>query len=293
MAETWAAARFLHFAAAMAAFGIAAFRHYAFAGAGRTIDAAVRAAFDAALARAMAVAAGLALASALAIIPFTAAEMSGSNAAARDPTIWHAVLFDTQFGRVWCWHCGCAAALMLLSAAPPRPWRTAAASLAALLLLASLGLTGHAAMDMGGGASHEINQTVHLVAGGLWLGGLLPLGMLLRRALRPGGAAYAALAQTALPHFSQIGYAAVALLLITGTVNSLMLVGSLPALFGTPYGRLLAVKIALVLAMVGLALVNRLRFVPRLGTPGSAIAALRALSWSVAAEQAIGIAILA
>jgi putative copper export protein len=45
--------------------------------------------------------------------------------------------------------------------------------------------------------------------------------------------------------------------------------------------------------MVGLAIVNRLRFVPRLGTPSSATAALRALSWSVAAEQAIGAAILA
>ena len=40
-------------------------------------------------------------------------------------------------------------------------------------------------------------------------------------------------------------YAAVALLALTGAINSLLLVGSLGAMFGTPYGRLLAFKILL------------------------------------------------
>lgn len=299
MIEGWIAARFVHFAAAMAAFGLGAFRVYAFAGGTIPAVAPARVALDAALARAGAIAAALVLLSALAIIPFTAAEMTGSDALAFDPTTWRAVLLDTEFGRIWCWHLGLAVALLLVAAAlPRRRWQATVAMLAALLVLASLGLTGHAAMDMGGRPVHEINQMAHLIAGGLWLGGLVPLGILLRRAVRadgsaPDGNAYVPLALAALPHFSQIGYVAVALLAITGTVNSVMLVGSFSAFATTPYGRLLALKIALFLAMVGLALVNRFRLMPRLRGPAAATVPLRILACSVLGEQAIGLAILA
>jgi putative copper resistance protein D len=291
--EAWIVARFIHFAAAMAAFGIGAFRIYAFAGSPIPADEPGRVALDRSLARGAIGTALLAVLSAVAIIPFTAAEMTGSDALALDPATWHAVLLDTEFGHVWCWHLGFVVALLALTAMPPRPWQVGAAALAALLLLASLGLTGHAAMDMGGGATHEINQMAHLIAGGLWLGGLVPLGVLLRRAVRPDGADYVALARIALPHFSQIGYVAVALLAITGTVNSVMLVGSLGAFVTTPYGRLLAVKIALFLAMVGLALGNRFRLMARLRGPQDATVPLRTLARSVLFEQMIGLAILA
>ena len=60
-----------------------------------------------------------------------------------------------------------------------------------------------------------------------------------------------------------MGYAAVALLALTGAINSLLLVGSLGAMFGTPYGWLLAFKILLFLAMVVVALINRFHFAPR------------------------------
>ena len=56
MAEALVAIRFVHFAAAMAAFGIGAFRLYAFAGAAAG-DAAARAELAAVLARAMVAAA--------------------------------------------------------------------------------------------------------------------------------------------------------------------------------------------------------------------------------------------
>lgn len=293
MTEAWIVARFVHFASAMAAFGIGAFRIYAFAGSPIPAAAPARVALDRSLARATIGAALLALLSAAAIVPFTAAEMTGSDALALDPGTWHAVLFDTEFGGIWCWHLGFAAVLLALATMPRRPWQASATALAALLLLASLGLTGHAAMDMGGGTGHEINQMAHLTAAGLWLGGLVPLGVLLRRAVRREDAEYVALARVALPHFSQIGYAAVALLAITGTVNSVMLVGSFEAFATTPYGRLLAVKIALFLAMVGLALSNRFRLMPRLASPEAALVPLRTLARSVLAEQAIGLAILA
>ena len=294
MAALLVAIRFVQFAAAMAAFGVCAFRLYAFTGSAEIFrHEPAHAALDALLRRATQVAAVLALIAGLAIVPCVAAEMTGGAASALDPATLKAVMVATEFGHAWCGHLAFSAALVALCVVSPRRWGLAALSLAALLTLASLGWVGHAAMDMGGGVVHEINQMAHLTAAGLWLGGLLPLGILLHRSSRPDGAAYVPLARAALPHFSQIGYVAVALLTLTGSINSVMLVGSFHALVTTPYGRLLLVKIALFIAMVGLAIVNRFRLVPRLRGLGPPDIPLRALCRSVIAEQAIGLAILA
>jgi copper resistance protein D len=225
-------------------------------------------------------------------VPCVAAEMAAMPSAALDPLILRVVLSATEFGHAWCWHVGFAVALLVLCLLPRRRWQAAATTLAALLTLVSLGWVGHATMDMGGVAVHEVNQMIHLAAAGIWLGGLVPLGILLRRAGWPEGANYIPLARTALPHFSQMGYAAVVLVALTGLVNSVFVVGSVKALLATPYGRLLVVKVALFAAMVGVALVNRFRLVPRL-SEATATVPLRALCRSVVAEQALGLAILA
>jgi putative copper resistance protein D len=289
MAELLEAIRFVHFAAAMAAFGIGAFRLYAFAGDTTSSHTPARIALDLTLARAMTASAAVALVSALAMVPCIAAEMAAMPSAALDPLILRVVVSATEFGHAWCWHVGFAVALLLLCMLPRRHLQATAV---ALLMLISLGWVGHATMDMGGVAVHEVNQMVHLTAAGIWLGGLVPLGILLRRATRPEGAEYIPLARTALPHFSQMGYAAVVLVALTGFVNSIFLVGSVKALLMTPYGRRLIVKIALFAAMVGLALINRFRLMPHLRGTAPAVP-LRVLFRSVVAEQALGLAILA
>jgi putative copper resistance protein D len=102
---------------------------------------------------------------------------------------------------------------------------------------------------------------------------------------------FGVLARQALPHFSQMGYLAVALIAITGVVNTLILAGSLGALLGTDYGRLLSLKILLYLAMVALAVRNRFRLTPRLSD--RCPTADGALYHSVLIEQAVGLGILA
>jgi copper resistance protein D len=289
MAEALVAVRLVHFLAAMTAFGIGAFRLYGFAG----VPVAVTEPLRAGLARTMTVCSVGALLSALAMVPCVAAGMAGSIAAGFDPGTWYAVLADTKFGDAWCWHLGFAVALVVLCLLPARGWCAGAQTAMALLLLGSLGWVGHAASDEGAGLGHIINQMTHLTAAGLWLGGLVPLAMLLHRASRSDGAAYAAAARVALPQFSRIGYAAVALVALTGAVNSIVLVGSFGGLARTPYGRLLALKIALFLAMVGLAVVNRFCLVPRLREAAAAQGALRSLYASVVAEQSLACLIIA
>jgi putative copper resistance protein D len=293
MAEALVVLRFVHFAAAMACFGVGAFRLYAFAGRA-SADAAAEAAFDTRLRRGILGGAAVTLLTGIAMVPCIAASMAGAASAGFDPKVLEPVMLDTRFGHIWCAHLVLAALLVALSALPQRHEFAGATMIAALLTLASLGWVGHAAMDQGAaGIGHRVNQMAHLLAGGIWLGGLPPLFLLLRRALAPGGAEFQALARTALPHFSLMGYVAVALVALTGAINTVLLVGSFHGLVATPYGRLLLVKIALFAAMVALALVNRFRLLPRLRGTARADPPLRALCRSVAVEQALGLAILA
>jgi copper resistance protein D len=283
MDEVLYACRFFHFTAAMVIFGALAFRLYALPGDDARTAPSVLTGFDAWLGRVALVTAIVALGSALALLLCQAADMAGSPADATDPGTVAAVLFETRFGRVWLWHLLLAIFLVLACIGRPRG-RQAIVLILSLLLLASLGWIGHAAMDEGPArVAHELNQTVHLLAAGLWLGGLVPLGWLLRRARVPQNVAGITLTRDAIRHFSQMGYAAVAFIALTGTINTLLLVGSLGAMFGTPYGRLLALKILLFLAMVAVALINRFRLLPRLchePQPSAPIAALARCSSS-------------
>jgi putative copper resistance protein D len=99
--------------------------------------------------------------------------------------------------------------------------------------------------------------------------------------------------RAALLQFSRMGYFAVALVALTGTVNTVILVGSVGGLLDTPYGRLLLMKIALFLLMVILAVANRFVLVPRIAREGKPITGTMALIWTIAIEQAFGLAIIA
>jgi hypothetical protein len=78
-------------------------------------------------------------------------------------------------------------------------------------------------------------------------------------------------------HFSTLGIASVATLLATGLINTWYLAGSVPALVGTDYGRLLLAKIAVFLCMVAIAAFNLLRLTPRIVKIANVTAAQHAL----------------
>ena len=288
MDEAFIACRLVHFASVMVAFGGSAFRLYAVG----AIDHALLAALDARLRRVLLVAAILALLSALLILPFISSRMAGSPAATLDWKTISTVLLDTSFGRVWRWRLLIAALLVLVCVVRRvQPGYRVALS---ALLLASLGWVGHAADEQGAvRIGHEINQSVHLLAGGIWLGGLVPLLWVAARAHRWPQQGWFALLRDALPQFSHMGYVAVVLVVLTGIVNTILLVGGIGGLTGTVYGRVLLLKIGLFLLLVAVAIINRVVLVPRIGREGQASTGTTTLLWTIGVEQMLGLAIIA
>jgi putative copper resistance protein D len=164
-------------------------------------------------------------------------------------------------------------------------------------LVASIAWTGHAGSTAGElGIFHLVSDTLHLVAAATWIGGLASLALFLAVVPRKHGRGSAALVQDAAQRFSTLGIVSVATLLVTGIVNTGILVGSLHALLVTDYGRLLMLKIVLFAVMLGFAAVNRFWLTPGLaGLPGNEreVDAVRKLTRNCIVEIALGLAIFA
>lgn len=173
-------------------------------------------------------------------------------------------------------------------------WRLTAA--AGLIVAASFAWTGHGAATEGpGGLVHLVADIVHAMAAALWLGALAALTMLLLRRAAPDDVAI----HRALQGFASVGTLAVALLVLTGLVNSWFLVGParIADVGGGPYGQLLIGKLFLFGLMLALAAGNRFRLTPRLGSVlegrEDPRPALRRLRCSVVAETLVGAVLLA
>lgn len=152
-----------------------------------------------------------------------------------------------------------ARAVILLLAIPlALTGRLHATALLGLGAAATLAWSGHAAGDEGmAGWLHFLADIAHILAAVLWIGGMACLLLSLRRAEE--GATLPMLRA-----FAPIGSIAVTMLLITGIVNGVMILGSvtLPGLLSTIYGRLLAFKVTAFFTMLLLAANNRFRLTP-------------------------------
>ncbi len=205
------------------------------------------------------------------------------------------LLTETQFGHLWITRAFLAGLLCCgLWLGKPREagsrFGQGLTTVTAMCLLGSLAWSGHAAGSPGViGDIHLIADVLHLLAAGAWLGGLLPLSLLFALALRQTDPVLASTLQVATRRFSMLGLLSVGTLLVTGLVNMSMLAGSLPTLLTTDYGSLLLLKIALFVAMVALAGINRLRLT--LALPKTD--AVHRLDRNTRVELALGLAIIA
>ena len=200
------------------------------------------------------------------------------------------ILGGTSFGHAWIVRFLLLLALVVVVLPRPTRARLGAAALLGLAATATLAFAGHAAA---GDSLRRSADMLHLVLAALWLGGLLPLAALLRAASRNASARAFPDARVVTERFSNLGVASVGWLLATGLVNAWALVGSIPGLVGTLYGRLLCAKLFLFLCMVGIAAVNRQVLTPALeGAETKSRTAARRLARNALIETTLGLLIL-
>jgi putative copper resistance protein D len=260
-----AALRFAHLLGLLLAFGASAFLRL-------LTPPALRRALDGQIARLVGWASVVAGLSALGWLAVEAASMAGDWRSAFGPDTLGTVLFDTGFGDVWLVRLALLVALLVeLVLRRREAWTVPTLLLAGLLV--SLGWVGHAAVDQGTlGALHRANHAAHLLAAGAWVGGLIPFAMTLAAYRDPGLTEDAV---TAMRRYSRAGHGFVAVVVATGVVNVAMISGVASVERLTLYRGLLIVKVALVLAMIGLAVTNRYVLTPRLKHAPEALEVLR------------------
>lgn len=245
----------------------------------------------------------LAVASGAAWLLLLAARIAGQSwsEAITDGTAW-LLLTQTRFGIDWQLRLFLAmvlAANLLLYPQALRRWRGLFAVLVSIGLLGALAWAGH-----GGGTSgsawyvHVVADVFHLSAAGAWLGGLVPLVLLFGELRRSGDHRWAATAYCVAHRFSNLGIVSVGTLLVSGMINAWFLVGAMTGLINTDYGQLLLMKIALFVAMVGIATINRLRLMPLLSNVADndssdlRMPTARRLQWNAVFEISLGLAVI-
>lgn len=228
------------------------------------------------------------------------ASMTGNPLGAPDWATGRSILLETPIGTAWLVRMAAlATAFWAVFSVRSTDRRLALVTLAGAVALGSLVWTGHAGASEGDlGLVHKVSDLLHMLAAAVWLGGIAAFLLLLRLASGRDEETRMMVGHRALGEFSRVGSVCVLIITGTGLVNAQILVGyeNLTQALGSDYGRLLAVKLALVGAMLLLAAKNRWRLTPALGTAieegetGSATAALRT---SLLLEAGAAVTILA
>jgi len=201
------------------------------------------------------------------------AAMAGLPLAELDQPTAEAVLAATPLGAVMEWRLTALVCVIMAAVAPIKVLRLPIMALAGAVALCSMALTGHA------GASewvlHRWADGLHLIAAALWIGAL---------AAFLGDALFDKADVQALTRFARTGSVVVAVLVLTGIVNTLAIAG-FPPIWQSRWSLLLGIKIALFGLMLALAAGNRWRIVPALerGEAGADARLRRSLMLEMAA----------
>lgn len=102
-------------------------------------------------------------------------------------------------------------------------------------------------------------DAVHVLSATAWVGALIPFILLVGLSNSPE---FRCAAVVSMKRFSRIGHIAVALVLLSGAANTLLILGHLPLDRNSSYQFKLMLKMAVALAMTCLAVANRYLVVP-------------------------------
>jgi len=217
---------------------------------------------------------------------------------------WLTVLTRTQFGHIWLFRVivslvfGIILWLAAWTSGRRSYFQATLVGLSAIEL-ASLAWVGHAAAGTGPfGIVHLLGDALHLLASAFWPGALAPLIAFLILLLKSSRVDAIGLAGPVVRRFSASSLMAVAVMALTGLLNSIFMVGSFRALLTSAYGQLLVSKLILFFVMVGFGAWNLFLLKPRLAVdlPNMNVAdqksAIRSLLWNVLCEVGLGAAVI-
>jgi len=242
------ALRFLHYAALLGLFGWTAFRLVGL----RDLDWSPHGRRNGGLL-------GLAITApflSLALMLVSIASMMGAPITALDWPMTEAMIVGTDMG----WAFLVRAVLLVVGmCALALADRNKSAMLIAVVCFAgaliTLGWSGHAAATEGAlGMFHRLNNGVHLLAAGLWLGAIGWFLQLTVKAHRQPSSVAVSQLLSVMHRFAPLGVGLVTVVAVTGLINSHLIFGleNSAAVLVTPYGFLLAAKLILVACMLAL-----------------------------------------
>lgn len=171
---------------------------------------------------------------------------------------------------------------LLLSAFSAKPVFRGPAIVGAIAASTSFAWVGHI-HGMKPNTAATLLLCLHLLCAAFWLGALLPLWV-----IAAGG--NAAQTAAAAARFGKLALRVVAVLLAAGMSLLLVLIGNAAQFWASDYGRMMAIKLLAVAALLGVAAWNKLFLTPRL-LKGDARAALM-FRRSLLTEMALGALIL-
>ena len=161
-----------------------------------------------------------------------------------------------------------------------------AVTLPGLGLLATWAFAGHSA-SMRWPAIGVATDVAHHAAAAAWIAGLAIVGWIVIPTCESD------VVVPTVRRFSRLAAVSVAVLVVTGLVQTVRLVGNPMDLFEVDHGRYLAVKIVLLVMMLAVANINRRRIDQRLDDTDSIDRHVAPLRQAILAEFAIGLAIVA
>jgi putative copper export protein len=199
------------------------------------------------------------------------------------------IVFETPWGWGWRWQAATAAAVLLSAAVGLKGVVALPAALAATTAAA---LTGHAvAFDEQRWLMVPVHAA-HVAGAGLWMGTLAVLLVELGRiGLGPADpAARRGAVAIAVARFSSLAVVAVGLTVVSGVIAAVLHLGSWEALWTTAYGRALLIKVGLFVAAGACGAYNWQRVRPALAMDDEAQVRLRRIG---GLETALGVLVLA
>ena len=136
-------------------------------------------------------------------------------------------------------------------------WLAAATTLFAIALACTPGLSGHASAQQSAWL-WQLVDAIHVLAAGVWGGGLLVLAVGAPAVYRATTSeTRAPLLRGIVRRFTRLALVGLVALLLTGTVAAIVLAGSVPALWEETWGRIVLAKVVVVVMAVATASIAR------------------------------------